>query len=120
MAKLNRKEARRRRHRRVRGKVSGTAEIPRMSVRVTSKHLYVQFIDDEQGHTLAAASTVEPTFRESGQRADASGAATLGKLAAERALEKKISRVVFDRGGHKYHGRLKAIAEAAREAGLKF
>jgi len=120
MAKMNRKEARRRRHRRVRGRVSGTADTPRMSVCVTGKHCYVQFIDDTCGRTLAAASTVEPAFRESGQQSNVAGGAILGKIAAERALEKKITQVVFDRGGFRYHGRVKAIADAAREAGLKF
>lgn len=120
MAKPNRKEARQRRHRRIRGRVSGTSETPRMSVCVTGKHCYVQFIDDTCGCTLASASSVEPAFRESGQQLSVAGATALGKIAAARALDKKITQVVFDRGGFKFHGRVKAIAEAAREAGLKF
>jgi len=119
MAKLTRKEARWRRHRRVRKKVSGTVDIPRMAVCVTGKHIYIQLIDDAAGRTLISASTLERTFRESGNRANVEGAAELGKIIAQRALEKQISRVVFDRGGFKYHGKVKAIAESAREAGLR-
>ncbi len=119
MAKLTRKENRQRRHRRVRKKISGTAEVPRMCVCVTGKHIYVQFIDDAAGHTLASVSTLDREFRATGKRANLEGAAELGKMAAKRALERNISRAVFDRGGFQYHGKVKAIAENAREAGLK-
>jgi large subunit ribosomal protein L18 len=84
-------------------------------------HIYAQIIDDTRGHTLAAASTLEPQIREEAKKQPKTRAAHLvGSLVATRALEKGISRVVFDRGGYKYHGRVKALAEAAREAGLKF
>jgi len=120
MAKLSKKEARVKRHRRVRKKLSGTGDIPRMSVCCTSKHIYVQFIDDESGRTLAFASTLADQFRKEGIPSNVDCATKLGKLAAEKAVAANISRVVFDRGGFKYHGRVKAIADAAREAGLKF
>jgi len=120
MAQLTRKEARLRRHRRVRGKISGTAERPRMSVCVTRKHIYVQFIDDDRGHTLASASSLDPEIRQANHRVTVEDAVKVGRLAAQRALEKNITEVVFDRGGFKYHGKVKAVAESAREAGLKF
>jgi large subunit ribosomal protein L18 len=119
--KLTRKEGIRRRHRRVRRKVSGTAERPRLAVFRSNQHIYVQVIDDNLQHTLAAASTLEPTLKsdlKSGATREAS--AEIGKLIAQRAIEKGISKVVFDRGGNLYHGRVKALAEAAREAGLDF
>jgi len=109
-----------RRHKRLRQRLTGTAQRPRMCVSLTSKHMYVQFIDDEAGHTLAATSTLDSKFRETGKGVNVEGAAVLGKFAAEKALEAEISAVVFDRGGFRYHGKVKAIAEAAREAGLKF
>ncbi len=119
--KLTRKQSVRRRHRRVRRKVSGTAERPRLSVFRSNQHIYAQVIDDNLQHTLAAASTLEPTFNselKSGATRDAS--TEVGKLIAKRALEKGISKVVFDRGGNLYHGRVKALAEAVREAGIDF
>ena len=119
--KLTRKESIRRRHRRVRRKVSGTAERPRLAVFRSNDHIYVQLIDDNQQQTLAAASTLEPTLKsdlKSGATCDASAA--VGKLIAQRSIEKGITRVVFDRGGNLYHGRVQALAEAAREAGLDF
>jgi large subunit ribosomal protein L18 len=91
-----------------------------MSVCATGKHIYVQFIDDSKGVTVAAASTLDRSFRESGLKANLAGAAALGKTAAERAMATQISEVVFDRGGLKYHGRVKAVADAARQTGLKF
>jgi large subunit ribosomal protein L18 len=103
---------------RLRQKLSGTAERPRMSVCLTSKHIYVQFIDDVAGTTLASASTVSADTK--GTKANLAGAKKVGALAAQKAKEKNITTVVFDRGGIKYHGRIKAIADAAREAGLKF
>lgn len=119
--KLTRKESVRRRHRRVRRKVNGTAERPRLAVFRSNEHIYVQVIDDNQQHTLAAASTLEADMRselKSGATCEASAA--VGKLIAQRSLEKGITQVVFDRGGNLYHGRIKALAEAAREAGLDF
>ena len=120
MSKLTRIEARQRRHRRVRGRVTGSSEIPRLCIYRSGKHLYVQCVDDTRGLTLAAASTLEPALREGGVRANVQGAARLGRMIAERVLAKDIGRVVFDRGGFRYHGRVKALADAAREAGLTF
>jgi len=120
MAKCSKHESLKRRHRRIRRRVAGTPEAPRLSVCFTSRGIYVQFIDDVAGQTLAAVSTLDKAFRESGQKANMAGAAALGKLAAERAIAKQISRVVFDRGGFRYHGRVKAIADAARAGGLQF
>jgi large subunit ribosomal protein L18 len=110
--------SRERRHLRLRQKVHGTAQRPRLSVCFTGKHIHVQFIDDAQGRTLAAMSTLAPEAK--GTKANLAGAKKLGTLAAQKAKEKKITEVVFDRGGFKYHGRVKALADAAREAGLKF
>jgi large subunit ribosomal protein L18 len=118
MQPTTRTELRHRRHQRLRQKISGTAARPRMSVCLTSKHIYVQFIDDVAGQTLASASTVAPDTK--GTKANLAGAKKVGELAAQKAKEKNITTVVFDRGGIKYHGRIKAIADAAREAGLKF
>lgn len=109
------------RHWRVRTKVVGTAERPRMSVRFTNQHIYVQFIDDTAGATLAATSTRSKALPERGQvAANVAGAKRVGTVAAEAAKSKGISRVVFDRSGAKYHGKVQALAEAAREAGLQF
>jgi large subunit ribosomal protein L18 len=102
----------------LRQKIAGTAARPRMSVCLTGRHLYVQFIDDTVGQTLAAISTLSPETK--GTKATVAGAKKLGAMAAQKAKEKNISEVVFDRGGLKYHGRVKALADAAREAGLKF
>jgi large subunit ribosomal protein L18 len=110
-------EARRRRHRRVRGKVAGTAERPRLSVARSNKRIYAQLIDDERGHTLAAAGSHESALRGL-SKGEAAG--EVGKLLAERATRAGIRRVVFDRGGYKYHGRVRALAEGAREGGLEF
>jgi large subunit ribosomal protein L18 len=111
-------EFRARRHARLRQKVKGSAERPRMSVCLTGQHIYVQFIDDTTGRTLAEASTVMPDAK--GTKSTVAGAKKVGALAAQKAKAKNISAVVFDRGGFKFHGRIKALAEAAREAGLKF
>ena len=119
MAKKSRAEVRQAVHRRIRKKVAGTAERPRLSVYRSVKHISVQVIDDATGSTLCAASTVEGSLRSNtGGNIDAARA--VGKLIAERAREKGIEQVVFDRGGYIYHGRVKGLAEAAREAGLKF
>ena len=109
--------ARLRRHRRVRGKISGTTECPRLDVFRSSKHIYAQIIDDTTGTTLAAASSLEKGFGAYGGNTDA--AAKVGKAIAEKALAKGIKKVVFDRGGFVYHGRVKALADGAREGGLE-
>jgi large subunit ribosomal protein L18 len=111
-------EFRERRHLRLRRKVRGTAERPRMSVCFTGLHIYVQFIDDVAGKTVAAASTNAGDGK--GVKANMDGAKKIGAIAAAAAKAKKINEVVFDRGGFRYHGRVKALADAAREAGLKF
>ena len=105
------------RHARVRGKISGTAERPRLSVFRSEKNIYAQIIDDVAGNTLVAASSVEKDF---GPGSNKEAARKVGKLIAERALAKGIEEVVFDRGGYIYHGKVAALADAAREAGLKF
>ena len=106
------------RHNRVRGKISGTAERPRLCVFRSEKNIYAQIIDDVAGNTLVAASSVEKAFEGNGGNMEA--AKKIGALVAERALQKGIEEVVFDRGGYIYHGRVKALAEGAREGGLKF
>jgi large subunit ribosomal protein L18 len=119
--KLTRKESIIRRHRRVRRKVSGTPERPRLAVFRSHQHIYAQVIDDTTQHTLASASTVDPEFKsdnKSGGNCEASR--QVGQLIAKRCGSVGISKVVFDRGGNLYHGRVKALAEAAREAGLDF
>ena len=108
-----------RRHRRVRKKVSGSAARPRLSVHRTNRHVVAQVIDDRSGRTIAAASTVEPAIRTAGPTGNKAAAATVGRLVAERARAAGITAVVFDRGGFLYHGRVAAVAEAAREAGLE-
>lgn len=116
-----RAEARKRRHLRVRKRVFGTPERPRLNVFRSHKHIYAQVIDDTVGHTLAAASTVDVALRgQTEGKTKSEQAKLVGKLVAERALEAGVKKVVFDRGGYKYHGRVKALAEAAREAGLEF
>ncbi len=117
--KTTRKEATRSRHKRVRRKVVGTAERPRLAVFRSNQHIYAQVIDDAQHHTLAAASTVESALQFSSS-ATCNASTEVGKLIAERAIEKGVKAVVFDRGGNLYHGRVKALADAAREAGLEF
>ena len=106
------------RHNRVRGKISGTAERPRLCVFRSENNIYAQIIDDVAGHTLVSASSVEKAFEGNGGNIEA--AKKIGAVIAERALQKGIEEVVFDRGGYIYHGRVKALAEGAREAGLKF
>jgi len=113
-----RREARLRRHRRVRKKVQGTAARPRLAVFRSNKHISAQVIDDRSGHTLAAASTVEPDLR-SGATADVDAARKVGQLVAERAKAAGIDQVTFDRGGFLYHGRVAAVADGARDAGLE-
>lgn len=110
--------ARLRRHRRVRGKISGTASCPRLNVFRSAKHIYAQLIDDENGVTLAAASSLDKGFE--GYTGNKEAAKKVGETIAKRAGEKGIETVVFDRGGFLYHGRIKELADSARENGLKF
>ena len=113
--------ARLRRHRRVRKKLRGTQQRPRLSVYRSLSHIYAQVIDDDLGHTLAAASDTEAaTQGQANGKRKTDVAKLVGALVSQRARERGITQVVFDRGGYQYHGRLKALAEAAREAGLKF
>ncbi len=120
MSKLSKKEQRIRRHRHIRNKVSGTAQKPRLCVCRTGAHIYAQIIDDEAGVTLVSAATVEKIFRDQKLAANVKSAQAIGAAIAQRALEKEIKTVVFDRGGFPYHGCVKALADAAREAGLQF
>jgi large subunit ribosomal protein L18 len=117
--KISKDKIRVRVHRRIRRKIRGTSERPRLAVFRSLAHIYAQVIDDAQGRTLVSASTVEknPVVKGGGNVASAKA---IGKLIAERAREKGIQKVVFDRGGYLYHGRVKALADAAREAGLEF
>ncbi|HEY67881.1 MAG: 50S ribosomal protein L18 [Chloroflexi bacterium] len=121
MPEVNRRVARLRRHRRVRKRVVGTPERPRLNVFRSLRHIYAQVIDDSRGHTLVSASTIDPEVE-----AQLKGltkteqARVVGRVLAERALSRGIKKVVFDRGGYKYHGRVKALADAAREGGLEF
>jgi large subunit ribosomal protein L18 len=113
--------SRQRRHRRVRARVTGTAQRPRLNVFRSLLNIYAQVIDDEAGHTLASASTIDPEVRtqlEGKRKTEA--ARIVGKVVAERAKKAGINQVVFDRGGYKYHGRVAALAEGAREGGLEF
>ncbi len=118
MPKDSKNEIRLRIHKRIRSRVSGTESRPRLAVFRSVKHIYAQVIDDGKGHTLVAAGSNEKDIRGKGGNLD--GAKLIGKMVADRAKEKGITRVVFDRGGYLYHGRVKALADAAREAGLEF
>ena len=111
---------RKRVHTRIREKMSGTAQRPRLNVYRSLNHIYTQLIDDLNGVTIAAASSMHIKGEDKVYGGNVSAAATVGKLIAERAQEKGIKKIVFDRGGYLYHGRVKALAEAAREAGLEF
>ncbi len=117
---LQRQALRSRRQRRVRKKVQGTTERPRLAVFRSNRHISAQVIDDSRGHTLAAASTYENEVRGSGHPGNVDAATRVGALLAERAKAAGVETVVFDRGGNRYHGRVAALADAAREAGLKF
>ena len=117
---LDRRAARQRRHERVRKTLEGTAQRPRLNVFRSLQHIYAQVIDDSSGTTLVAASTNEPGARSDGSGSKTERARAVGKAVAERAKEKGISAVVFDRGGYMYHGRVKALADGAREGGLEF
>ena len=116
--KADTNKARLNRHKRVRGKISGTAECPRLNVFRSTKTIYAQIIDDVKGVTLVAASSLDKEFNGNGGNKEA--ARKVGELIAKRAAEKGISQVVFDRGGYIFHGRVKELAEGAREGGLKF
>jgi large subunit ribosomal protein L18 len=117
MSVRTKEELRRRRHQRVRKKISGTAERPRLAVYRSNQRIYAQLIDDAAGRTIASASSLG---KEMSGTARAEGPAAVGRLIAERAREAGVTRVVFDRGGYLYHGRVKALADAAREGGLEF
>jgi len=117
----SRNEMRLHRHRRLRKRLTGTPSCPRLSVFRSLKHIYAQVIDDEAGHTLTSASTLDKSLSDSDKNAaDQEAAKVVGRLVAERAIAKGITTVVFDRGGHLFQGRVKALADAARDAGLKF
>ena len=117
IVKESKNDLRKKRHARVRNKISGTAECPRLNVFRSNTQIFAQIIDDVKGITLASSSSVELKIKNGG---NAEGAALVGKDIAEKALKLKIKNVVFDRGGYLYHGRVKALAEAARENGLEF
>jgi large subunit ribosomal protein L18 len=117
---LDTRAARQRRHRRIRVTLSGTPSRPRLNVFRSLQHIYAQVIDDSAGTTIAAASTNEPDLRAAASGSKTDRAKLVGRSIAERAKEKGINAVVFDRGGYLYHGRIKALADAAREAGLEF
>ena len=117
MAKFNKSAQRKLRHQRVRRKIAGTPERPRLSIYKSNMNIYAQVIDDSQGKTLVSASTLDKECPAKG--ANVESAKEVGKLLTERALEKEINNVVFDRSGYLYHGKVKALAEACREAGLK-
>ena len=116
--KVEKTEIRERIHKRIRRKVQGTAERPRLAVFRSVAHIYVQVIDDSKGQTLVSASSIEKSKKTNG--GNVAAAKSIGKLIAQRAKDKGIKQVVFDRGGYLYHGRVKALADAAREAGLEF
>ncbi|HEX4749829.1 MAG TPA: 50S ribosomal protein L18 [Bryobacteraceae bacterium] len=118
MGRDTRVEIRKRIHKRIRARMAGTPERPRLAVFRSVNHIYAQVIDDQQGHTLVAAGSIEKDLK--GKGGNIEGAKAIGKAVAQRAQEKGIKRVVFDRGGYLYHGRVKALADAAREAGLEF
>lgn len=121
MARLSKNEARQRRHRRVRKKIFGTSNCPRLVVFRSNMNIYGQLIDDVNKRTIAASSTLDKEFKASSETSDKTGKArVVGKLLGERAIGKGVKKVVFDRGGFLYHGRVKAFADGAREAGLEF
>lgn len=121
ITKIDRKEVRAKKRKRVRKKVYGTAERPRLSVFRSLNHIYAQVINDDLGITIAAASSLDPEFKATElSGGNVEGAKKVGELIGKRALEKGVSKVVFDRGGNIYHGRIAAVAEGAREAGLNF
>lgn len=118
MSTLQRKKIRQRIHKRIRRKVSGTADRPRLAIHYSNQHIYTQVIDDASGKTLVSASTMDKSFEKAAS--NVVSAQEVGKLLADRAKGSNITTVVFDRGGHLYHGKVKALADAAREGGLQF
>jgi large subunit ribosomal protein L18 len=121
ISKQDKNKARKKRHLRVRKKISGTAQAPRLNVYRSSKHIYAQLIDDVAGVTIVSASTVDPELKDQvSHGGNQEAAAKVGELIAKRGIEKGVKEVVFDRGGYLYHGRIKTLADAAREAGLQF
>ena len=118
MSTLNRKKVRQRIHRRIRKKVAGTAACPRLAVSYSNQHIYAQVIDDTAGNTLCAASSLDKGIENAAS--NQATAEQVGELIAKRSKDAKIDKVVFDRGGHLYHGKIKALADAARKAGLEF
>ena len=121
VSKKSRAEMREKKHMRMRNRLSGTAERPRLAVFRSNNHMYAQIIDDTVGNTLVSASTLEKEIKaELNKTNDIEAAAYIGKVIAKRAIDKGITEVVFDRGGFLYHGKIEALAEAAREAGLVF
>ncbi len=121
LKKVNRNEMRKKRHRRVRQKVNGTPERPRLNVYKSNSHIYAQIINDVNGHTLVSASTLDKDLKgKLSSTGNKEAARLVGELIGKRALEKGIDQVVFDRAGYIYHGKIKELAEGAREAGLKF
>ena len=122
MTKLSRKLQTQKRHRRLRRTLIGDASRPRLSVFRSNNHIYAQVIDDDSQNTLCSASTIDKELTEKSKKlpSDCNSSSNVGKLLAKRALKKGIKQVIFDRGGNLYHGRVKALADAAREAGLKF
>ena len=121
VSKVSRKDVREKKHARLRNRISGTAECPRLAVFRSNNHMYAQIIDDTVGNTLVSASTLEKAVKDSVDHTnDVAAAASVGKAIAEKALAKGIKTVVFDRGGYVYKGKVKALADAAREAGLEF
>ncbi len=121
VSKASRKDVREKKHARLRNRINGTAECPRLAVFRSNNHIYAQIIDDTVGNTIVAASTMEKAIKDSLDQTDnVEAAASVGKAVAEKALAKGIKTVVFDRGGYIYKGKVKALADAAREAGLEF
>jgi large subunit ribosomal protein L18 len=120
MSVVSRTERRVRKHVRVRKTVTGTAARPRLNVYRSSKHIYAQIVDDDKGHTLASASSLSKELEGLKTGANRAAARAVGKLIAQKATAKNVTKVVFDRGGYVYHGRIKELAEGAREGGLKF
>lgn len=121
LKKVNRNEMRKIRHRRVRQKVNGTPERPRLNIYKSNSHIYAQIINDVNGHTLVSASTLDKELKDKlSSTGNKEAARLVGQLVGKRAIEKGIDQVVFDRAGYIYHGKVKELAEGAREAGLKF
>ena len=118
--RIDKNASRDKRHTRIRKRIQGTPERPRLNVYRSLAHIYAQVIDDTKGHTLAAASTLDADLRTDKKGGNVEGAQAVGRLIAERAKAAGVDKVVFDRGGYLYHGRIKALADAAREGGLDF